>query len=462
MQKVSREAPSGFQNLGLSAPMLKTLAGIKYETPSPIQAGFIPIALQGVDCTGQARTGTGKTAAFVIPILERIDLNSNITQALVLTPTRELSEQVSVEARKLAGEHQIHIACCVGGREIRKQIDVLKRGVQIVVGTPGRVIDLINRGVLRLDRISIAVLDEADRMLDIGFRPDIEKILSRCPVERQTLLLSATMPPPVERLAKRFMRDPQRIDLSGESISVEAIQQFCVTVDGDRKFGLLVRLLAAERPKQVIVFTRTKRGADHVFAKLEGRLPNVAVIHGDLPQTTRDRVMKKFRDGTIRLLIATDVMGRGIDVSGISHIINYDIPEYCDDYVHRIGRTGRLSSGTRGAAYTFVSREEGQQLTNIEKRTGVLLETYQIPGYEASRPKRSFSNRDVYLAPAGETPEVATHHGYPPTVTSMGIPASTVADDFGSDEPSTQPSVLNPGRTLRKSPQRRKQAPATA
>ncbi len=462
MQKVAQETPSGFQSLGLSAPMLKTLAAINYVAPSPIQTGFIPIALQGVDCTGQARTGTGKTAAFVIPILERLDFSTLVTQSIVLTPTRELSEQVSVEARKLAGDREIHIACCVGGREIRKQIDVLKRGAHIVVGTPGRVIDLINRGVLRLDRVSLAVLDEADRMLDIGFRPDIEKILSRCPTERQTLLLSATMPPPVERLAKRFMRDPQRVDLSGDSISVEAIEQYCVSVDGDRKFGLLVRLLATERPRQVIVFTRTKRGADQVFARLEGRLPDVAVIHGDLPQTTRDRVMKRFREGTIRLLIATDVMGRGIDVSGISHIVNYDIPEFCDDYVHRIGRTGRLSSGSRGAAYTFVTREEGQQLTNIEKRTGVLLETYNIPGFDACRPKSNYSSRTVERSSVETTTEVPTTE-YPPTV--VGTPAyvpDPETDEFGSDEPSTQQTVLNPGRTLRKGPRHRKQAPAKA
>lgn len=428
MPKAVKEPQSGFQSLGLSAPMLKTLTAINYLTPSPIQAGFIPIALTGEDCTGQARTGTGKTAAFVIPILEQIDLSFSGTQAIVLTPTRELSEQVAEEARKLAGQRVCRIACCVGGREIRKQIEVLKRGVHLVVGTPGRVIDLINRGVLQLDEITIAVLDEADRMLDIGFRPDIEKILRRCPEDRQTLLLSATMPEAVERLAKRYMHDPQRVDLSGDSISAEAIKQYSVTVDGDRKFGLLVRLLAKERPKQAIVFTRTKRGADNVHAKLEARLPNVAVIHGDLPQSTRDRVMKRFRDGTIRLLIATDVMGRGIDVSGISHIVNYDIPEFCDDYVHRIGRTGRLSSGTTGAAFTFVTREEGLQMTNIEKRTGVLLEDYVVPEFEAFRPKQrtthapehqfrsgyqgSQSTQAVSAKPAARSPAVPPTNGH--------------------------------------------------
>ena len=454
MQKVPNEAPGGFQALGLSPAMLKTLAAVNYTSPSPIQMGFIPIALQGLDCTGQARTGTGKTAAFVIPILEQLDFGVVETQAIILTPTRELSEQVAEEAKKLAGDDSFRVACCVGGREIRKQIDVLKRGVHIVVGTPGRVIDLINRGVLKLDAISIAVLDEADRMLDIGFRPDIEKILSRCPAERQTLLLSATMPAPVERLAKRYMRDPQRVDLSGDSISVEAIQQYVVTVDGDRKFPLLVRLLARERPKQAIVFTRTKRGADQVFARLEPRLINVAVIHGDLPQTTRDRVMKKFREGTIRLLIATDVMGRGIDVSGISHIVNYDVPEFCDDYVHRIGRTGRLSSGTRGAAYTFVTREEGQQLTNIEKRTGVLLENYNVPEFEAFRPPHRTNGQ--------------SSNGYRNGSTNGRTPASAPAQqpEFGAAEEATpvetKQSALNPGRSMRRSPPRRKSTPAQA
>lgn len=398
LPKAAEESTNGFQTMGLSADRMRALNQVNYETPSPIQAAFIPIAIQGDDCTGQARTGTGKTAAFVIPILERIDLSSSQLQALVLTPTRELSEQVSEEAKKLSGESLCQTVCCVGGREIRKQIDGLKRGAHLVVGTPGRVIDLINRGVLKLQDIRIVVLDEADRMLDIGFRPDIEKILRRCPTERQTLLLSATMPPPVERLAHRYMRDPKRVDLSEGGIVTTHIRQFCVTVDEDRKFDTLVRVLFREKPQQAIVFTRTKRGADKLHSRISRRLPNVEVIHGDLPQSTRDRVMRRFRSGETRLLIATDVMGRGIDVSGISHIINYDIPEFCDDYVHRIGRTGRLSTATPGVAFTFVTREEGEQLTNIEKRTGLLLESYLIEGFEAARPREKV-NRAAVAAP---------------------------------------------------------------
>jgi ATP-dependent RNA helicase DeaD len=384
---VSESPAVSFADLGLSEKSLQRLRTIGFETPSPIQSAFIPVALSGQDCTGQARTGTGKTAAFVLPILERLDPNDTRTQAIVLCPTRELGEQVAVECHRLAGNHEYRTAIFVGGRPLKPQLNELRKGVEIAIGTPGRVIDLIDRKALDLQSVKIVVLDEADRMLDIGFRPDIEKILRRCPQERQTLLLSATMPPPVERLAKRYMRDAKRVDLSEDTIVVDTIEQYYTTVDDDRKFGMLVKILACERPQQALVFTRTKRGAEKLYRKFSGRLPGVAMMNGDLPQSTRDNVMARFRAGKIRLLVATDVVGRGIDVRGISHIVNYDIPEFCDDYIHRVGRTGRLSSKEKGWAITFVTREQGEQLTNIEMRINTMLPEYRLPDYEAFRPR---------------------------------------------------------------------------
>lgn len=387
MHHEASEPASGFHNLGLSPASLAAIEHVNYVTPSPIQAAFIPKAVTGQDCIGQARTGTGKTCAFVLPILERIDADNPHVQALVLTPTRELSEQVAAECRRLSYTRPVQTVCCVGGKQIRRQIEALKQGAQVVIGTPGRVLDLMSRKLLSFDRIRVVVLDEADRMLDIGFRPDIEKILRRVPTDRQTLLLSATLPAPVERLAQRYMRSPERVDLSEDQVVVDTVEQFYITVDHNRKLPTLARLLYAERPRQAIVFCRTKRGADALHHKLSKLLPDVTIMHGDLHQSVRDRALQRFRDGTARLLIATDVVGRGIDISGVSHIINYDIPEYCDDYVHRIGRTGRLS-GEMGFAYTFVARDEGSQLTNIEMRINRMLPQYQFPDFETfERPK---------------------------------------------------------------------------
>jgi ATP-dependent RNA helicase DeaD len=404
---VMEQAPARFEDLGLSQDSLFSIKRAGFTEPSAIQAAFIPIALSGRDCIGQARTGTGKTAAFVLPILDLIDLKDPRTQALVLTPTRELSQQVADEVERLAFKCEVTTACCVGGRPIHQQIRRLQDGAQVVIGTPGRVIDLMGRQLLKMPDLQIVVMDEADRMLDIGFRPDIEKILRQCPADRQTLLLSATLPPPVERLARKYMRDPERIDVSVSNVAHETIDQYYVTVDHNRKFGTLVRLLIQERPQQAIVFTRTKRGAEEVHRRFAGRLPKMAFIHGDLAQSARDRVMKQFRSGEIRLLIATDVMGRGIDVSGISHIVNYDIPEDCDDYVHRVGRTGRLSSTEgQGAAITFVAPDEGQQLTNIEVRINMILEAYPLTGIDTVESRRKIRHIDELPPPISRTHEI--------------------------------------------------------
>jgi ATP-dependent RNA helicase DeaD len=385
-----------FEKLGLKASTLRQLAKIGYEKPSPIQAAFIPIALTGRDCIGQARTGTGKTAAFMLPAMESLDLDLPRVQVLVLAPTRELSEQVYAESKNLGAGQKLKFALAVGGRPIGRQIDDLQAGAHVVIGTPGRVIDLLRRQHLKLKDLKVVVLDEADRMLDIGFRPDIERILRSCPEKRQTLLLSATLPPPVEKLAQSYMVKPQMVDLSEDRVVVDTIEQFYITVDEDRKAALLLRVLAKEKPGQAIVFTRTKRGADALHAKFSRRLKSnrIAAIHGDLPQSKRDRVIKSLRAGEIRLLIATDVVGRGIDISGISHIINFDIPEYCDDYVHRVGRTGRLSSDEAGRAITFVTLQQGGELTNIEKRINTVLPEYEVENFEAFR-KRTRPERTI-------------------------------------------------------------------
>ena len=368
--------------------MLASFANLGFEEPSPIQAQFIPIAVTGKDCIGQAHTGTGKTASFVVPILEQMDHDSNEVQALVLTPTRELSEQVANEARRLSSNRYCRVACIVGGRSIRDQVDQIKKGAQLAIGTPGRIIDLMGRRALDPSKLKFVVLDEADRMLDIGFRPDIERILKQCPTERQTMLLSATLPPPVERLARSYMQEPEMVDLSKRAVVTRNVKQYYLTVDNNKKFEALVRILGKHRPRQALVFTRTKRGADNVHSKLQKRLPDVAVLHGDLHQRKRDRVMQNFREGKIRLLIATDIAGRGLDVSGISHIVNYDIPEFCDDYVHRVGRTGRLSSSTPGYAFTLVTKEQGDELTRIEIRINGLIEQYNIPGFQGTRDQK--------------------------------------------------------------------------
>ena len=379
---------AGFAAMGLSEVMLGTLAEVEYLEPTPIQSGLIPRALTGVDVMGQAQTGTGKTAAFGIPILEQLQPHKRGAdpQALVLAPTRELAVQVRDECSKLASGHKAHVVAVYGGKPIRQQIEKLRRGVEMVVGTPGRVLDLMDRGVLMLGGLRFIVLDEADRMLDIGFRPDIEKILRRCPQSRQTLLLSATIPPPVMRLAKRYMRDPEMLDFSPKGLSVETIEQFYFTVDPMQKFDLLVKLIEREDPTQAIIFCRTKRGTDKIHRRLSRKFKGSDTIHGDLAQTARDRVMRAFRDGKVRYLVATDVVGRGIDVTRISHIINYDIPQFCDDYVHRVGRTGRM--GREGVAYTFVTPEEGNELTRIEMRIEILLKRDEMAGFAASEKTR--------------------------------------------------------------------------
>jgi ATP-dependent RNA helicase DeaD len=320
-------------------------------------------------------------------------------------PTRELAVQVRDEFEKLAHGRRVSCVPIYGGKPVRSQIAKLERGADVIVGTPGRVLDHIGRGSLDLRSVQIVVLDEADRMLDIGFRPDIEKILRRCPKERQTLLLSATVAPPVERLARTYMRDPQVMDFSPKSMAVETIDQYYFTVDQERKFDLLVHLLKRDEPEQAIVFCRTKRGTERIWRRLSKHFPATDMMHGDMVQAARDRVMKKFRAGEVRILVATDVVGRGIDVTRISHIVNYDIPQSSDDYVHRVGRTGRM--GREGIAYTFVTTEEGSELTRIEVLINRLLKRDEISGFAAVATVAPLAALRAEPSAAGEQPETA-------------------------------------------------------
>jgi ATP-dependent RNA helicase DeaD len=372
--------PESFSELPLSPIMKRALAQIGWTKPSPIQAQVIPPALDGYDILGQARTGTGKTASFAIPILEQLDpLRIHpLPQALVLVPTRELANQVHGEFVKLAAGCPTEIVEVAGGKHMQKQLKALAHGVQVVVGTPGRVIDHIQRGSLRLDGLWCVVLDEADRMLDIGFRPSIERILRRCPENRQTMLLSATLDERIRDLANRYLFEPVVIDCSEKDVSVETIEQRFISVSPDRKQEVLLQLLEREQPPQAIIFCRTKIGTaklhrqlERYYAGLTDRKVRVATIHGDMSQPQRDEVFKALRENKLDILVATDVVGRGIDVSSISHIINYDLPDECDDYVHRVGRTGRM--GRSGIAFSFVSKDQGYMLTEIEQRINRML-----------------------------------------------------------------------------------------
>jgi ATP-dependent RNA helicase DeaD len=403
IQRAVEDSPFGFESMGLSPPMLRALKQVRYLEPSPIQAELIPAALDGNDVIGQAKTGTGKTAAFGIPLIEMLEARGKGPQAIILAPTRELVQQIVVELQSLAHGQDVAICGIYGGEPIERQLKALTRGVDIIVGTPGRVLDHIERRTLYLGEIFHVVLDEADRMLDIGFRPDIERILRKVPNPHQTLLLSATISPDIRKLARRYMYEPVEMNLSRDELSVESIRQYYISVDHDRKFDLLVHLLQRDRPRQCIVFTRTKRGADRIAHRLQGKIPGVATIHGDLTQAVRNKVMQGLRDGNITVLVATDVVGRGIDVTGISHVINFDIPDDAENYLHRIGRTGRM--GKDGLAYLFVGPDQGEPLTAIENLINKTIPSMTVEGFEPSRRRspQSTTFRQLYSTAASRS-----------------------------------------------------------
>jgi len=358
------QTEQSFESLGLRADLLRGLKEHGFNYPTPVQAQIIPAALAGRDVLGQARTGTGKTAAFGLPIIHKIDPDRGV-QAVILAPTRELAVQVSKELRDLARYTNVNITPIYGGERRKTQIARLRKNPHIVVGTPGRVMDLLDARELSFEDIRFAVLDEVDRMLDIGFRDDIRRILSRIPNQHQTIFVSATISAEIETLARKHMRDPEKIVSSAGSLTVAAVDQSHLLVQRWDKRRLLLHLLTHEEPALTLVFCNTKREVDFVAAHLVKKGLDVHAIHGDLYQKKRDRVMQKFREGKLSVLIASDVAARGLDVDDISHVINYDVPVDPEVYVHRIGRTARLGKG--GIAWTFVTPDEGRLLSGIEE-----------------------------------------------------------------------------------------------
>lgn len=368
-------AGAGFADLGLSPALLGVLKRIGFEKPTDIQRELIPHALQRRDCLGQAKTGTGKTAAFALPMIELLEEGGGL-QALVLVPTRELAAQVDENVKKFAADHPLRTVLILGGKGMKQQIAALRGGVEIVIGTPGRVLDLIGRKELDLSRIRLAVLDEVDRMLDIGFRDDIRRILRTIKHEHQTIFVSATLDDEIRGLAKSFMREPVEVNVSSDKLTVESVHQSYVPVEQNQKFDALVGFLKHENPTLAIVFTRTKHTARRVADRLKRLHFKCMEIHGDLMQSKREKVLASFRKQHINVLVATDLASRGLDVMEVSHIVNYDIPEDTASYVHRVGRTARM--GNTGYAVTFVTSEQGKLLTEVEK-----LINKEIPRLEA-------------------------------------------------------------------------------
>ena len=366
---------STFAELGLSEPTLRALQDVGYESPSPIQEQTIPALLQGRDVIGQAQTGTGKTAAFGLPIMEYVDPSEQTVQALVLTPTRELCIQVTQALRAYAAHSGIDVVAVFGGAPIRSQQAQLRAGGHIVVGTVGRVLDLISRHSLMLHDCRFVVLDEADEMLDLGFLEDVERILALTPSSRQTALFSATMPPPIRALADRYMYDPTIVQVEAATLTIDTVAQFQLPVDAKDKPEKLVEVLSAESPQQAIVFVRTKVRCEQLFRTLRDRGMNVRALHGDMSQGSRDGVMLAFKAERVPILIATDVAARGLDITTVTHVINYDVPISPDIYVHRIGRTGRV--GRSGRAITFVETRQKRELEAIERHIGTTIAQWE-------------------------------------------------------------------------------------
>ncbi|WP_460795873.1 DEAD/DEAH box helicase [Microbacterium sp. GXF0217] len=398
-------ATPGFEELGITGPVLKAIRDLGYETPSPIQAETIPTLLSGRDVVGMAQTGTGKTAAFALPVLERLDVSQKTPQALVLAPTRELALQVCEAFESYASKMKgVHVLPVYGGQGYGVQLSALRRGVHVVVGTPGRIMDHLAKGTLDLSELKYLVLDEADEMLKMGFAEDVEQILAQTPEEKQVALFSATMPAQIRRLAQQYLRDAEEITVKSKTATNTNITQRYLVVSYQQKVDALTRILEVENFDGMIVFVRTKNETETLAEKLRARGYSAAAINGDVPQVQRERSVNQLKDGKLDILVATDVAARGLDVERISHVINFDIPTDTESYVHRIGRTGR--AGRSGDAISFITPRERYLLKSIEKATRQQPTQMQLPSTEDINTTRLARFDDAITTALSETSRI--------------------------------------------------------
>jgi len=430
-----------FRELALSEPVLQALVDVGYESPSPIQAATIPVMLSGVDMLGQAQTGTGKTAAFALPALSKIDLTKHEPQVLVLVPTRELALQVAEAFQRYAAHMKgFHVLPIYGGQAYQPQLNALRRGVHVVVGTPGRVIDHMDRGTLKLSGLTLLVLDEADEMLQMGFVDAVESILEKTPPQRQVALFSATLAAPIRRIAQKHLRSPVEVTIKSKTSTATNIRQRYWVVSGVHKLDALTRILEAEPFDGMLVFTRTKQATVELAEKLEARGFAAAPLNGDIPQALRERTVARLKSGQIDILVATDVAARGLDVERIGHVVNYDVPYDTESYVHRIGRTGR--AGRKGEAILFIAPRERNMLRAIERATRQTIEQMNLPSVDAVNAQRiaKFKQRVTETVAKGGT------EGYRPVLeqleTETGIALIDIAAALASLAQGSAPLLL--------------------
>jgi ATP-dependent RNA helicase DeaD len=456
------DSPSAasFRDLALSEPVLRALTDVGYEAPSPIQAATIPVLLSGADMLGQAQTGTGKTAAFALPALTRIDLSKHEPQVLVLVPTRELALQVAEAFLKYAAHLKgFHVLPIYGGQSYQPQLNALRRGVHVVVGTPGRVIDHMNRGTLKLTGLTLLVLDEADEMLRMGFVDAVESILEQTPPQRQVALFSATIPAPIRRIASKHLRSPVEVTIKSKTSTATNIRQRYWMVSGMHKLDALTRILEAETFDGMLVFTRTKQATVELAEKLEARGFAAAPLNGDIPQPQRERTVARLKAGQIDIVVATDVAARGLDVERIGHVVNYDVPYDTESYVHRIGRTGR--AGRKGEAILFIAPRERNMLRAIERATRQVIEPMNLPTVDAVNALRiaKFKQRVTETIAKGEA--MAFRAVLEQLEAETGLPLIDIAAALASLSQGTTPLLLT-GKAERPAPGGRDDRPPRA